>query len=79
MIGGPNDTPDLSDYPPANRDLLEAACNEYAEAVFNLRNENKRLRKALDQLVRFCETEMKPMDDLYAIENARAALIENNQ
>ena len=47
MIGGPNDTPDLLDYPPPSRASLEAACNEYAETVYKLRNENKRLRDAL--------------------------------
>jgi hypothetical protein len=37
MPNGPNDTLDLSDYPPASRLSLEAACNEYAEQVYRLK------------------------------------------
>ncbi len=78
MIGGPNDTPDMLDYPPACRDSLEAACNEYAETVYRLRNENKQLRDALDQLVRFCEMMNMPMDELHTIAKARAVLMAGN-
>ena len=51
-MSGPNDTLDMSDYPPACRDSLEAACNEYAETVYRLRNAKKQLREALAPFVK---------------------------
>ena len=75
MIGGPNDTPDMLDYPPATRKELELSANLYAERAYKLGEENKRLREALDQLVRFCEMMNMPMDELHSIAKARAALV----
>ena len=50
MSTGPNDTLDLSDYPPACRLSIEAACDEYAERVYKLSAENAQLRQEIDRL-----------------------------
>ena len=47
MIGGPNDTLDMSDCPPATREELELSAEKYAERAYKLGEENKRLREAL--------------------------------